>query len=91
MDLTKQVVPVAFLGVIITGTYLVVGFQRDTARAIADSRSESTAHYQELSQKIEAIRDLASQQVTETAFDNWRLRFLIANRDKGLDVPEYRH
>lgn len=93
-DLTRGWVPVTAIGVLISGavtcTAIVVGFQRDTQRDIANLRAEMFVKQTSMVNRIDAIHDLASQHITETAFDNWRLRLYIANKSTNLEVPEYK-
>lgn len=91
IDLTKQVVPVASLVAVAWAAWLVAGFKGDTATAIEAARAESKQQYVELSKKLDDMREAATTHVTNTEFDNWRLRMQWANRTKDIDFsPELR-
>lgn len=91
VEVTRLVVPITALGAVIGATWIGVGFLKDTQSQIAATRAESNEHYAELVRKFDELRDSTTHYVTETAFENWRLRVQWANRAKDIDLsPEFR-
>lgn len=105
VDLTKTWLPVASVIFLVcsavTGTAIVVAFQKDTQRDIAASDTRQKLESEKLHrdmddmqrallEQIKVLQDIAQTHITDTAFENWRLRMQWANRTKDVDFsPEF--